>query len=61
MQVVSVNRMASSGIPGGGARLVTPGDLLRHTSGIADYQDLLEAEDVELIYPAGRLLDVRTK
>ncbi|MEC7050842.1 hypothetical protein ACFYN9_21150 [Streptomyces collinus] len=56
-----MNRMASSGIPAGGARLVTPGDLLRHTSGIADYQDLLEAEDVELIYPAGRLLDVRTK
>lgn len=61
MQVVSVNRMASSGIPGGGARLVTPGDLLRRTSGIADYQDLLGAEDVELTCPAGRLLHVRTK
>ncbi|MFI9754376.1 hypothetical protein [Streptomyces collinus] len=56
-----MNRMASPGIPGGGARLVTPGDLLRHTSGLADYQDLLEAEDVELTSPAGRLLDVRTQ
>ncbi|WP_437013032.1 hypothetical protein [Streptomyces sp. enrichment culture] len=56
-----MTRMASSGIPGGGAWLVTPGDLPRHTSGIADYQDLLEAEDVELTCPAVRLLHVRTK
>ncbi|MFD5951480.1 hypothetical protein ACFWAZ_28255 [Streptomyces collinus] len=56
-----MNRMASSGIPGGDARLVTPGDLLRRTSGTADHQDLLEAEDVELTCPAGRLLPVRTQ
>ncbi|MFI2720984.1 hypothetical protein ACH5AI_32390 [Streptomyces collinus] len=56
-----MNRMASSGIPGGGARLVTLGDQLRHMGGSADYQDLLEPEDVELTYPAGRLLHVRTK
>lgn len=36
------------------ARNVTLGDLMRHTSGIADYQDLLEAKGVELTDPAGQ-------
>jgi CubicO group peptidase (beta-lactamase class C family) len=57
MQVVSVHRMALLCIPGSGARDITLGDLLRHTSGIADHQDLLEAEGTELTYPADRLLD----
>ncbi|MFG2873788.1 serine hydrolase domain-containing protein [Streptomyces sp. NPDC048337] len=35
-------------------RNVTLGDLMRHTSGIADYQDLLEAKGVELSDPAGQ-------
>ncbi|WP_442807210.1 serine hydrolase domain-containing protein [Streptomyces sp. NBC_01294] len=32
----------------------TLGDLMRHTSGIADYQDLLEAKGIELTDPAGQ-------
>ncbi|MFJ6054049.1 serine hydrolase domain-containing protein [Streptomyces sp. NPDC092307] len=36
------------------ARDVTVGDLMRHTSGITDYQDLLEAEGTELTDPAGQ-------
>ncbi|MEV7526624.1 serine hydrolase domain-containing protein [Streptomyces sp. NPDC091371] len=36
------------------ARSVTLADLMRHTSGIADYQDLLEAKGVEVTDPAGR-------
>lgn len=55
------------------ARDVTLGDLLRHTSGIPGYQDLLEAKGIELTYPAGQadppdnfraasqLLDIWTK
>ncbi|MFG2875552.1 serine hydrolase domain-containing protein [Streptomyces sp. NPDC048337] len=35
-------------------RDVTLGDLMRHTSGITDYQDLLEAKGVELTDPAGQ-------
>ncbi|MGW6863635.1 serine hydrolase domain-containing protein [Streptomyces sp. NPDC054901] len=35
-------------------RDVTLGDLMRHTSGIADYQDLLEAEGVAVSDPAGQ-------
>ncbi|WP_442817495.1 serine hydrolase domain-containing protein [Streptomyces sp. NBC_01296] len=35
-------------------RDVTLGDLMRHTSGIADYQDLLEAKGIELTDPAGQ-------
>ncbi|MFI9063308.1 serine hydrolase domain-containing protein [Streptomyces sp. NPDC053429] len=35
-------------------RDVTLGDLMRHTSGIPDYQDLLEAKGVELTDPAGQ-------
>ncbi|MFF5968734.1 hypothetical protein ACFY64_34555 [Streptomyces collinus] len=55
--------MASLCTPGGAARVVTLGvdDLLRRTSGTADYQDLLEAEGIELTHPAGRLLDIWTK
>lgn len=34
------------------AREVTLGDLMRHTSGIPDYQDLLEAKGMELMDPA---------
>jgi CubicO group peptidase (beta-lactamase class C family) len=40
MQVVSVNRMASSCTPGDGARDITLGDLLRHTGGIAHVLDI---------------------
>ncbi|MEU8848102.1 serine hydrolase domain-containing protein [Streptomyces sp. NPDC048564] len=36
------------------ARDVTLGDLMRHTSGIPDYQELLEAKGIELTVPAGR-------
>ncbi|WP_327725912.1 serine hydrolase domain-containing protein [Streptomyces europaeiscabiei] len=36
------------------AREVTLGDLMRHTSGIPDYQDLLEAKGMELMDPAGQ-------
>ncbi|MFJ6779030.1 serine hydrolase domain-containing protein [Streptomyces yangpuensis] len=36
------------------ARDVTVGDLMRHTSGIPDYQDLLEAEGIGLTDPAGQ-------
>lgn len=36
------------------ARNVTLGDLMRHTSGIADYQDLLEAKGIEVTDPAGQ-------
>lgn len=36
------------------ARDVTLGDLMRHTSGIPDCQDLLEAKGIELTYPAGQ-------
>ncbi|MFJ9936399.1 serine hydrolase domain-containing protein [Streptomyces virginiae] len=35
-------------------RQVTLGDLMRHTSGIPDYQDLLEAQGVEVTDPAGQ-------
>ncbi|GLX24033.1 serine hydrolase domain-containing protein [Streptomyces lavendulae] len=35
-------------------RDVTLGDLVHHTSGIPDYQDLLEAEGVEVTDPAGQ-------
>ncbi|MEU9145561.1 serine hydrolase domain-containing protein [Streptomyces sp. NPDC048349] len=35
-------------------RGVTLGDLMRHTSGIPDYQDLLEAKGIELTDPAGQ-------
>ncbi|WP_123995208.1 MULTISPECIES: serine hydrolase [Streptomyces] len=35
-------------------RDVTLGDLMRHTSGIPDYQDLLEAKGVKLTDPAGQ-------
>ncbi|MFB6559956.1 MULTISPECIES: serine hydrolase domain-containing protein [unclassified Streptomyces] len=35
-------------------RDVTLGDLMRHTSGITDYQDLLEAKGIELTDPAGQ-------
>lgn len=35
-------------------RNVTLGDLMRHTSGITDYQDLLEAKGIELTDPAGQ-------
>ncbi|MFD5234817.1 hypothetical protein ACFWJ5_41325 [Streptomyces qaidamensis] len=53
--------MVSLCIPGGEARDITLGDLPRHTSGIADHQDLLEAEGIELTCPAGRLLDSWTE
>ncbi|MFC5144956.1 serine hydrolase domain-containing protein [Streptomyces aureoversilis] len=33
---------------------VTLGDLMHHTSGIPDYQDLLEAKGIELTDPAGQ-------
>ncbi|MER6960670.1 serine hydrolase domain-containing protein [Streptomyces sp. NPDC000618] len=36
------------------ARDVTLGDLMRHTSGIPDHQDLLEAKGIELTDPAGQ-------
>lgn len=36
------------------AREVTLGDLMRHTSGITDYQDLLEAKGVKVTDPAGQ-------
>lgn len=42
------------GNPPAWARKVTLGDLVRHTSGITDYQDLLEAKGVELTDPAGQ-------
>ncbi|MFF3209630.1 serine hydrolase domain-containing protein [Streptomyces sp. NPDC002886] len=35
-------------------REVTLGDLMRHTSGITDYQDLLEAKGIEVTDPAGQ-------
>ncbi|MGW6979062.1 serine hydrolase domain-containing protein [Streptomyces sp. NPDC054932] len=35
-------------------RDVTLGDLMRHTSGITDYQDLLEAKGIGLTDPAGQ-------
>lgn len=35
-------------------RHVTLGDLMRHTSGIPDYQDLLEAKGVKVTDPAGQ-------
>ncbi|WP_328960642.1 serine hydrolase domain-containing protein [Streptomyces virginiae] len=35
-------------------RDVTLGDLMRHTSGITDYQDLLEAKGIEVTDPAGQ-------
>ncbi|MGW6706049.1 serine hydrolase domain-containing protein [Streptomyces sp. NPDC054956] len=35
-------------------REVTLGDLMRHTSGILDYQDLLEAKGIKVTDPAGR-------
>ncbi|WP_158717401.1 serine hydrolase domain-containing protein [Streptomyces sp. NRRL F-4474] len=35
-------------------RTVTLGDLMRHTSGIPDYQDLLEAEGTAVTDPAGQ-------
>ncbi|MFJ4780003.1 serine hydrolase domain-containing protein [Streptomyces sp. NPDC088762] len=35
-------------------RSVTLGDLMRHTSGITDYQDLLEAKGTKLTDPAGQ-------
>ncbi|WP_051773734.1 serine hydrolase domain-containing protein [Streptomyces sp. NRRL S-237] len=35
-------------------RDVTLGDLMRHTSGITDYQDPLEAKGIELTDPAGQ-------
>ncbi|MGW7106513.1 serine hydrolase domain-containing protein [Streptomyces xanthophaeus] len=35
-------------------RDVTLGDLMRHTSGITDYQDLLEAEGIGVTDPAGQ-------
>lgn len=35
-------------------RDVTLGDLMRHTSGITDYQDLLEAKGIKLTDPAGQ-------
>ncbi|WP_234323717.1 serine hydrolase domain-containing protein [Streptomyces sp. NRRL F-2580] len=35
-------------------RKVTLGDMMRHTSGITDYQDLLEAKGIELTDPAGQ-------
>ncbi|MFJ3721490.1 serine hydrolase domain-containing protein [Streptomyces sp. NPDC090045] len=35
-------------------RDVTLGDLMRHTSGIPDYQDLLEAKGIEVADPAGQ-------
>lgn len=35
-------------------RDVTLGDLMRHTSGIADYQDLLEAKGIKVTDPAGQ-------
>lgn len=40
--------------PPGWARDVTLGDLMRHTSGITDYQDLLEAKGIEVTDPAGQ-------
>ncbi|MFE5921991.1 serine hydrolase [Streptomyces sp. NPDC056468] len=36
------------------ARVVTPGDPMRHTSGIPDCQDLLEDKGIELTDPAGQ-------
>ncbi|MFE4260594.1 serine hydrolase domain-containing protein [Streptomyces sp. NPDC056883] len=36
------------------ARNVTLGDLMRHTSGITDYQDLLEAKGIQVTDPAGQ-------
>lgn len=36
------------------ARDITLGDLMHHTSGITDYQDLLEAEGIGLTDPAGQ-------
>jgi CubicO group peptidase (beta-lactamase class C family) len=36
------------------ARDVTLGDLMRHTSGLHDYQDLLEGKGIELTDPAGQ-------
>ncbi|MCP3753565.1 beta-lactamase family protein [Streptomyces sp. TBY4] len=36
------------------ARDVTLSDLMRHTSGITDYQDLLEAKGIEVTDPAGQ-------
>ncbi|MFF6952910.1 hypothetical protein ACFZAD_30195 [Streptomyces iakyrus] len=56
-----MNRMASLCTPGSGARDSTLGDPLRHTSGSADHQDLLEAEGIELTCPAGRLLGIWTR
>lgn len=35
-------------------RKITLGDLMRHTSGITDYQDLLEAKGIKLTDPAGQ-------
>ncbi|WP_405833719.1 serine hydrolase domain-containing protein [Streptomyces sp. NBC_00105] len=35
-------------------RNVTLGDLMRHTSGIPDYQDLLEAKGIQVTDPAGQ-------
>uniref|UniRef100_A0AAU2K139 Beta-lactamase family protein n=1 Tax=Streptomyces sp. NBC_00049 TaxID=2903617 RepID=A0AAU2K139_9ACTN len=35
-------------------RDVTLGDLMRHTSGITDYQDLLEAKGIKVTDPAGQ-------
>ncbi len=35
-------------------RNVTVGDLMRHTTGITDYQDLLEAKGIKLTDPAGQ-------
>ncbi|MGW6732405.1 serine hydrolase domain-containing protein [Streptomyces sp. NPDC055013] len=42
------------------ARDVTLGDLMRHTCGLLDDQDLLEAEGIEL-WAANQLLDIRTQ
>ncbi|MGW6645440.1 hypothetical protein [Streptomyces sp. A244] len=56
-----MDRMASLCTPGGGARDITLGDPLRRTSDGADLQDLLGTKAVELTYPAGRLLGIRTK
>ncbi|MFG2988398.1 serine hydrolase [Streptomyces sp. NPDC048257] len=35
-------------------RDITLGDMMRHTSGISDYQDLLEAKGIKVTDPAGQ-------
>ncbi|MEU3937161.1 hypothetical protein AB0E85_34770 [Streptomyces sp. NPDC029044] len=53
-------RMASWCTPWGGAKDITLGDLLRHTSGIADHRTRPEAKRSEPTYRAGRPLDIWT-